>query len=407
MNVPHVILEAKDRIGGRAYSESHSLGYLWDHGCHWFHSADKNPLRKIAERLGHGFVQEMSPGRYQSFIDGKRGPDTLRDSIWEKLEAIRELGFAGDDVPAHLALDPNDPLYGLVRHWATLMYSVEPEQLSTRDASNYEITGIDLPVRDGYGALLVRLAAGLPIALNSSVHAIVVGPKLARVETDDGTLSTKAVILTVPLRCFEREMIRISPRLHGELSKAFQTIRMGWYEKIALSFDRRVFDPGVSALDTFTPDPRAHPCTWQLHPYGSLIAIAHIAGDFAREMAIKGEQEMVQWSLEGLTQVFGSEIRKRVLNGVTTHWGTDPHIGGAYSAAKPGHADDRRHFLTPAHERIFIAGEHASLTAMTTAHGAFLSGMFQAHKAAERVGYETCHPDPLWVPAAHSKADQT
>jgi monoamine oxidase len=34
LGVPFVILEAKDRTGGRAYSESSSLGHLWDHGCH-------------------------------------------------------------------------------------------------------------------------------------------------------------------------------------------------------------------------------------------------------------------------------------------------------------------------------------------------------------------------------------
>ena len=34
LGISHVILEAKHRVGGRAYSETSSLGHLWDHGCH-------------------------------------------------------------------------------------------------------------------------------------------------------------------------------------------------------------------------------------------------------------------------------------------------------------------------------------------------------------------------------------
>ena len=75
--VPFVIIEAKDRIGGRAYSETTSLGHLWDHGCHWFHSADKNILRMIAEGMGHKFCEASGDRDAQHFhgwqldIDGR------------------------------------------------------------------------------------------------------------------------------------------------------------------------------------------------------------------------------------------------------------------------------------------------------------------------------------------------
>ena len=56
LGVPFIILEAKDRVGGRAYSDTTSLGHLWDHGCHWFHSADINVLREMADKLGHKYL---------------------------------------------------------------------------------------------------------------------------------------------------------------------------------------------------------------------------------------------------------------------------------------------------------------------------------------------------------------
>jgi monoamine oxidase len=50
--VPFVILEASDRVGGRAHTDKTSLPYAWDKGCHWLHCADVNPLVAEADRVG-------------------------------------------------------------------------------------------------------------------------------------------------------------------------------------------------------------------------------------------------------------------------------------------------------------------------------------------------------------------
>ena len=52
LGVPFIILEANDRIGGRAYTDNTSLSSKWDKGCSWFHCADINPLVDWADKLG-------------------------------------------------------------------------------------------------------------------------------------------------------------------------------------------------------------------------------------------------------------------------------------------------------------------------------------------------------------------
>src|SRR4051812_6219111 len=69
--VPFIILEARHRIGGRAYTDTDSLGHLWDHGCHWFHSADRNVLRPLADRLGHGYASTPRALLVNRYIGGK------------------------------------------------------------------------------------------------------------------------------------------------------------------------------------------------------------------------------------------------------------------------------------------------------------------------------------------------
>ncbi|MCP4941605.1 MAG: FAD-dependent oxidoreductase, partial [Planctomycetaceae bacterium] len=42
-----VVVEAADRIGGRAYTETTTFGVPFDHGCSWITAANDNPFRKI------------------------------------------------------------------------------------------------------------------------------------------------------------------------------------------------------------------------------------------------------------------------------------------------------------------------------------------------------------------------
>jgi len=46
------LLEAKERVGGRAWTDSRTFGVPVDWDCHWLHSADVNPFPRLAEVWG-------------------------------------------------------------------------------------------------------------------------------------------------------------------------------------------------------------------------------------------------------------------------------------------------------------------------------------------------------------------
>ena len=402
LGIPFIILEAKDRIGGRAYSETSSLGYLWDHGCHWFHSADINVLRSMADKLGHRYLAKPRRPYANTFIDGTWMCRPMRDDyVWESLGKVVEVGKEGRDIAASDVIDQAHPWNPMVRHWLSLMYSADAEEISTLDAGRYHDTGVNLPVEDGYGALIAKLARGLPIRLNAPVRSIDLTGQSVEVTTDSGAIGARAAVLAVPARMIETGRIAILPGLPSELEQAFQDVPMGWYEKIALSFDRAVFegfDPTFA--DIFDPAlPTTRPFNFELHPFGRPIAVTHIAGSRARDMARAGEGEMVAFALDALVRAFGSDIRKRVVKSATTRWTSDPYISGAYACALPGRADLRRKFLDTVHERLFLAGEHTHQTFNATAHGAYLSGIDAAQRAAQQAGYRAEDADPLWLAA--------
>ncbi len=50
------ILEAKNRVGGRAFTDHESFAVPFDHGCAWLSAGAYNPLLKLAK--GDGFRME-------------------------------------------------------------------------------------------------------------------------------------------------------------------------------------------------------------------------------------------------------------------------------------------------------------------------------------------------------------
>lgn len=399
--IPHIVLEAKDRVGGRAFSESHSLGHLWDHGCHWFHSADINVLRHIAERLDHPYQHRPSEGAAHRFTAGAwRVSMEETDYIWNILHDMTGGGHGAgndDDAPASTLLDEHHALHAIARNWMKLMYSAEPERISLADAATYNDTAINLAVKGGYGALIERIASGLPIRLGVAVQRLSVGRDTVQVETSGGKLTARSVILAVPARMLETDRLVVFPKLPETLQQAFADVPMGWYEKIALAFDRDVFSGhGMSSADIEVPGLPV--MSFELHPFGRPIAIAHVAGDIARDMEAQGEPAMRDLAVESLSKAFGSAIRARIVHGTATHWSSDPFIHGAYACALPGRAASRRYFREPLHERIFLAGEHTHPSFNATAHGAYESGQTAALRAAALLGHKVGEPDPLWLP---------
>ena len=121
-----VLLEAKDRIGGRAHTESHSLGFPFDHGCHWLHSASINPHREAADRFGvtyrKGSLSDYAVHDGCGFVEGQD-----RDAFRKAAATFDTRVGAVTDTDAETSLadclDPTDTGSGVARQFHTLLNS--------------------------------------------------------------------------------------------------------------------------------------------------------------------------------------------------------------------------------------------------------------------------------------------
>ncbi len=93
------------------------------------------------------------------------------------MELLGIIGTAGvdgrDGRPAN-CLTPRIPGTPLIHHWENLMYSVEPEQVSTLDAARYDDSRVNLPVEEDMARSLRNSQQGLPIRLGTEARRVAV-----------------------------------------------------------------------------------------------------------------------------------------------------------------------------------------------------------------------------------------
>src|SRR5690349_11528081 len=111
-----LLLEARDRLGGRAFTEIDG-GYPLDLGCGWLHSADVNPWTKIAAAQGKTIDKTpppwMRPTPQPKFsVEDQRA---FRDATGAFFRRAEEIGNKGPDVPSSELLDPGNRWTPLVR----------------------------------------------------------------------------------------------------------------------------------------------------------------------------------------------------------------------------------------------------------------------------------------------------
>jgi monoamine oxidase len=376
--VPFVILEASGRVGGRAYTDKASLPYSWDQGCHWLHCADVNPLVAEADRVG---AQYLKGGREDwnavwangHWADKAGRAETL--SIMEAaFDAVYEAGGNGRDVPIADVLPDAGDWAPIVRHWIQLMSSGDPEQVSTRSYADYQDTDQNWPVKSGYGDLIERLAAGLPVRLDSPVSGIEQRANDVRVITSGGTIEAKAAIVTASTAVLNSGAIEIGAGPARDLLTLMENVPCGFYEKVAIAFDNDVCgdieQPSVNIL----PVDGSDPINFQFANFGNPMVIGHVAGSVARELLAAGDAAMVEFAMQRLVAAFGSDIKARMVNAATTDWGSNLFVRGGYSFAKPGCAHLRHEMINADTGNLAFAGEAFSRQWEATAHGAWASG---------------------------------
>ncbi|GJD33777.1 flavin monoamine oxidase family protein [Methylobacterium aerolatum] len=381
---PFVILEARGRIGGRAHTDR-SLGpdCPFDAGAQYIHWAERNPWSSIARRAG-ARINDREGWARNLVIDGRPATEAER--------AARRAGFSGlDDLLAPKGRDeslaaeaaPGGPAaVNAAAGLSRLSLGEDPARVSAADYDRLW-SGSDLWV-DGYGDLVARHFAHLPVRLSCAVTGLDWSGRGVRVATQQGAIEAVAAIVTLPVGVLKSGNPRITPALPDPARTALDGLSMGAYTKIALRLDPTKVDAAAvgDAVTLATGGPTLY---LEMGPFGYPLAVANLGGDLAREVCRAGEAAAVALATARLASVLGAKAAGAVTGGRLAGWWTDPHALGSYSIVAPGHAEARDALQRPVGERLFFAGEALAGGGAMTVGGATLDGERAAREVLKRL----------------------
>jgi monoamine oxidase len=376
------VLEARGRVGGRAWTDRESFGVPIDRGCAWLHSADRNPW--VAYARERGFTVLDRPPDWGQRVGRERLSEerrARRDADWDRAaEAISAAAASGLDVPAASVL-PVDleyrPLFDAIMSW---WMGVDTPELSTADFAASEDTEINWAVAEGLGAVVASAAQGLDIELGCSVTAIDWSADRVQASTPRGTVESRAIVVTVPTTLLARGKPRFVPSLPAEYDEAFAGLTLGVANKVFFELE-----PGALPFEGMTnfiaSDRTARTMSFSIRPAGQEVLLAYFGGAYARELELGGM--LVDAAREELVRIFGADLARRIRRSTATAWSTDPWARGSYSAARPGFARCRLVLTRPLARRVFFAGEACVTDTFGAIHGAWASGVESARQVIE------------------------
>jgi monoamine oxidase len=372
-----LLVEARPRLGGRAWTFIDESGIVLDLGCGWLHSANRNPWCDIAKAQGTSIDTSLPPWMRPSLEFGfsRAEQDAFGEAMESFFARLERVAQRDTDVQSSAALEPGCRWNGLINAVSTYISGAEWDRVSAKDFDRYRDSGVNWRVIEGLGTVIRDYGVGLPVTLDCRVTGIDHRGKRLSVETEKGAIAADQVIVAIPTSLLAKEQLAFMPALPQKIEAA-QGLPLGLDDKLFMALDRaEEFDPDVRL---FGHTDRAATGAYQFRPLGRPQIEAYFGGTLAAELEANGDGAFFDFAVSELTGLLGSDFRRR-LKPIRTHrWGLDSFSLGSYSYALPGFADCRQALAEPVEDRLFFAGEACSVGDFSTAHGAWQTGITAA-----------------------------
>jgi len=386
-----LVLEARDRPGGRAWTDRETLGAPFDLGATWLHQAADNPLTALA--AGASPFDHDAARSHACFIGGRRATAAEMAEYDAAYAAFHPaLRAALPSAPPGATAADFAPRGGFwdatVAHWEGPVIAAAPlAAMDLRDFLGTQLGGPNLLLPEGVGTLLASLASGLPIHYGAVVERLRWGADGVVAEGRFGRVAARAAIVTVPTAVMAAGAIRFDPDLPGETGQAIHDLPLGLLTKIGLRAageDRLGLAP-FAGLERHVAREDEAAMTFVAWPFGRDHLMGFLGGEAAWAMAREGEAALRDFAFAELRRAYGARagLALREAPVLASDWANDPFARGAYSHARPGRAAAREVLAMPLAEgRLRFAGEACHTSLAATVGGAWASGEAAARGAA-------------------------
>ncbi|XP_055076755.2 lysine-specific histone demethylase 2 isoform X1 [Misgurnus anguillicaudatus] len=409
-----VVLEARERIGGRVWDDV-SLGVPVGRGAQIVNGCVNNPIALMCEQLGMrmhklgmrceliqegGHITDPAVDKRMDFHfnavldavsewrkDKSQSHDApLGEKIQEVYKAfLKESGLNFTDL--------EEKVFHF--HLSNLEYACGStlDQVSARSWDHNEcfaqFSGDHTLLPGGYESVLRKLAQGLDIRLNTAVQCVEYSGEDVKVTCTSGRQwSAQKVLVTVPLALLQKNIIQFNPSLPDRKLKAIHSLGAGVIEKIALQFPHRFWDSKIQGADYFGHVP---PCPekrglfsvfYDLCPKGKeCVLMSVITGEALALVRDLQDCQVVDLCVDVLRKIFQEQEVPDPVKYFVTHWSRDSWSQMSYSYVKTGGSGEAYDIIAEdVQGKLFFAGEATNRHFPQTVTGAYLSGVREASK---------------------------
>ena len=387
-----LVLEARDRTGGRVWTDREFAGIPVELGAEFIHG-DEVVTWEVVRELGletlhwtklDDSLVRTEEGEWLTMRTARAADPGLE--ITRSWELPQVLAGRYEDLHGYLrriGFDRKQLRY--VERWFANAQGESSRFISAaatlRGLRRADENGHgDYRLPGGYDRVMEHLAGGIEVRLGLEVESVEWGADGAQVTTGGGeVLEAASLLLTVPLGVLQAGDITFRPELPDEKLIALAGMRMGPVIKMIYRFDEAIASPEIMAIYN-----RNNPPMWWSPSFGSAGSEVHVwsafvSGANAASLLALGEEGALEAGVRGLAEDLGRRLEPSAA--MLVDWPSDPYAKGGYSFVLPGH-DGSRELLARAAPPLFFAGEAtAPEHQAATVHGALGSG----HRAAAEI----------------------
>lgn len=372
--ISFIILESRNRIGGRVFSHQLKNGLIIELGAEWVGNSHTR-IHELCDELdlilhnnqmdthliykGDYFPKDKWSysreweEKFQSII---KSYDTMTDADKQKLDNydwwrfLVNNGCDGRDLDIRELLDSTD--FGeSIRHVSAFAALAEYAESSEKNEMDKKIKGGNEKLAD---ALANKI--GLQnILTNHHVHTIRQTTGNVTISCSNGkTIVADKLICAIP--AFSVSKINWNPSLPEEYTNALNALQYARINKHALHFSKKFWkDEAFDLVTDSTPHYFYHATKYQSAEEGVLIAYS--IGDKAAVNANQSNAMLAQDVLNCLQPHFG-DVSGLLRSQVNYYWGNDPYSRGAYALYGIGQWFGVMPVLKRSFMHTHFAGEH-------------------------------------------------
>ena len=331
-----VLLEASDRVGGRAWTIELG-GIPLDMGCGWLHSAERNPFVEIGHAAGFGIERGPTAWRRQWRDLGFAPKDQqAAEAAWTSFKN-RIRGNAPPSDRAADALPPDGEWNAYCHSMSGYLNGTPLDRVSIVDFLAYEDAASDANwrVREGYGSLIASSVPEVALRPSTPVRRVALADRGVRLDTERGPITARMAVITASTNVLAGGAIAFDAAADDHLQAASQ-LPLGLADKLFFELDG---NHGLEPETHLIGDPRnANTGSYYIRPLGRPLVEGFFGGTGAIIVERAGLLDAFAFALEQLSSLLGGGIRRHLRPLAASSWCRTDWIRGSYSHALPGPA---------------------------------------------------------------------